>query len=114
MMRGIIVIITALLAVGFLKRKQYIHHWTSLLSIIAGVAIVGIVSVAKSDPEDQDTTPTTMLGVVMLLVSQCFTGLLFITEEKFLSGYYLDPLYVVGLEGMWGLIYFVILLPIFQ
>lgn len=37
MMRGIIVVITALLAVIFLGRKQYRHHWTSLLLIVLGV-----------------------------------------------------------------------------
>lgn len=36
------------------------------------------------------------------------------TEEKILSGYYLDPLLVVGLEGFWGCCYYAILLPIFQ
>ena len=67
---------------------------------------------------DEDTggakTPTTALGIILLLISQCFTGLLFISEEKLLSGYYLDPLLVVGLEGFWGCLYYAILLPIFQ
>ena len=31
-----------------------------------------------------------------------------------LGGYYLDPIMVVGLEGMWGTLYWCILLPIFQ
>ena len=35
-------------------------------------------------------------------------------EEKLLGDYYLDPLKVVGLEGLWGLIIWCILLPIFQ
>jgi len=43
-----------------------------------------------------------------------FAGCQFITEEKLLSSYYLDPMFVVGTEGMWGLLYYLILLPIFQ
>jgi hypothetical protein len=35
-------------------------------------------------------------------------------EEKLLGNYYLDPLKVVGLEGLWGLIIWCVLLPIFQ
>jgi len=31
-----------------------------------------------------------------------------------LGDYYLDPLKVVGLEGMWGVIYYIIALPILQ
>lgn len=50
----------------------------------------------------------------MLILAQCFTGGQFITEEKLFDGYYLDPLFVVGCEGMFGTIYFLILLPIFQ
>lgn len=50
----------------------------------------------------------------MLLVAQLFSGGLFIVEEKLLGDYYLDPLKVVGLEGMWGIIFWCILLPIFQ
>ena len=47
-------------------------------------------------------------------MSQVFAAGLFVVEEKLLGDYYLDPLRVVGLEGMWGLIYYTIALPIFQ
>lgn len=73
MMRGIIVIITALLSIAFLGKKQYCHHWMSLLSIITGVAVVGVVGVSMSAKEDDggdsDTTPTSVLGVLLLLIS---------------------------------------------
>ena len=36
----------------------------------------------------------------------------FVVEEKLLSGYYLDPIKVVGLEGLWGFTYYLIALPI--
>src|SRR6056300_900798 len=39
---------------------------------------------------------------------------MFITEEKLLGDYYLDPFRVVGTEGMWGLCYYLALLPIMQ
>lgn len=35
-------------------------------------------------------------------------------EEKILGDYYLEPFLIVGTEGMWGLGYYLILLPIFQ
>jgi drug/metabolite transporter (DMT)-like permease len=117
MCRGVIVVITAFFSVVFLKRKQYMHHIVSLALIVAGVAIVGYVSVTASDDDkdkgDGAEASTTAFGVILLLVSQCFTGCLFISEEVFLSGYYLDPFLVVGLEGMWGSLIFAVLLPIF-
>lgn len=48
------------------------------------------------------------------MVAQLFSGGLLIVEEKLLGDYYLDPLKVVGLEGVWGFLMTVILLPIFQ
>jgi drug/metabolite transporter (DMT)-like permease len=117
MMRGSIVLITAVFSVIFLGRKQYFHHWSSLFIIVAGVALVGLVGVSSSNNGDDDSknaTPTTFTGVLLLIIAQCFTGGQFITEELFLSGYYLDPFLVVGLEGMWGCIYYAILLPIAQ
>ena len=116
MCRGVIVVITAFFSVVFLKRKQYFHHLLALTFIVAGVAIVGYVSVTASDDDkddgDSSGATTTAFGVILLLVSQCFTGCLFISEEVFLSGYYLDPFLVVGLEGMWGTLAFCIILPI--
>ena len=50
----------------------------------------------------------------MLILAQCFTASQFIIEEKLFSGYYIDPLFAVGCEGMFGLVYWAILLPIFQ
>ena len=39
---------------------------------------------------------------------------MFIVEEKLLGDYYVDPMKVVGLEGMWGLCYYLALLPVMQ
>jgi drug/metabolite transporter (DMT)-like permease len=57
MIRGLTVVITAIMSVIFLKRKQYLHHWLSLTSIVVGVFIVGLVGVTmskKSDDEEVD------------------------------------------------------------
>lgn len=44
MLRGIIVLIVAAMAVIFLKRKLYIHHYSSLACIFIGVFLVGLAS----------------------------------------------------------------------
>ena len=48
MMRGFIVVITALMAMFLLGRKQFVHHWLSLITIVFGVAFVGYVSILDS------------------------------------------------------------------
>jgi len=49
MMSGVIVVITAFMAIQFLGKKQYAHHWVSLFSIVLGVFIVGLVGVMYSN-----------------------------------------------------------------
>jgi hypothetical protein len=50
---------------------------------------------------------------MILILATVFSSGLYVVEEKLLGSYYLDPLKVVGLEGLWGLIMWAILLPIF-
>jgi drug/metabolite transporter (DMT)-like permease len=111
MMRGCIVVITAFMSIIFLGRKQYRHHWVGIVCIISGVAWVGAVSVGSSSG---GSAGAQLFGIVLLLVGQLFAGAQFITEEKILGDYYLEPFKVVGLEGMWGLTYYLALLPIMQ
>lgn len=111
MLRGMIIIITAIMAIIFLKKKLYRHHWSSIACIFIGVAMVGLAAMLFSNGSGQETKPQ---GLILLLVAQLFTGGMFIVEEKLLGDYYLDPLKVVGLEGVWGLLMYCILLPIFN
>jgi len=114
MMRGAIIVITALMSVIFLKRKQHFHHIVSIAVIVTGVALVGYCGIKASDDGDAGKSKTTFFGVMVCIVSQLFAGGQFVVEEKLLDGYYLDPLFVVGCEGFFGLCYYCCLLPIFQ
>ena len=110
MLRGTIIIITAGMMIIFLKKRLYIQHWSSMAVIFTGVFMVGLASITNGNSEDS----TNVFGLILLLIAQLFTGGMFIVEEKLLGDYYLDPLKVVGLEGLWGLIFSCILLPIYQ
>jgi uncharacterized membrane protein len=81
MMRGIIVVITAGMAMVFLGKKQYLHHYVSLFAIVSAVSMVGLVGIAISNKladenpdSDEQTSVTKPLGIILLLISQCFTG----------------------------------------
>ncbi|CDW86516.1 nucleotide-sugar transporter [Stylonychia lemnae] len=117
MLRGMIIIITAVMAIIFLKKKLFRHHWSSIVVIFLGVFMVGLAALYfKTDEEKQQSAgqETKPLGLGLLLLAQLFTGGMFIVEEKLLSDYYLDPLKIVGLEGVWGLLMYAVLLPIFN
>ena len=111
MMRGIIVVITASMSILVNGRKQYAHHWFSLFTIVAGVALVGFLGLMYKTEGESLTSST---GIFLLLASQCFIGGQYITEEKILQGYYLDPFFLVGMEGFWGTVFSLICLPIYQ
>lgn len=110
MIRGIIVIIVAGMARIFLKKKQYRHHIVSMAVLFVGVFLVGLSSMLNPEGSSAETKP---IGILILVIAQLFAGGTFVSEEKLLGDYVLDPLYVVGCEGMWGMFYWAILLPIF-
>jgi hypothetical protein len=65
-------------------------------------------------PQDETTTTTSFLGLICMLISMCFEACLRISEEYFFQDYILDPLFVVGVEGLWGTLIMAIFLPIMQ
>ena len=88
MLRAMIIIITACMSIIFLKRKLYRHHWSSMGIITAGVFLVGLaVYLAQDSNSDTETSPTSPLGVGLILLAQVFGAAMFISEEKLLSNY---------------------------
>lgn len=81
---------------------------TSLALIFIGEVIVGVAAIAYGSNASAD-----VIAIIMLVISKILTGFHFIVEQKLFENYCLDPLKVVGLEGMWGTLYLCILLPIF-
>ena len=111
MMQGSIVLVTALLSIVFLKRTLFRHHWTGLILVVLGISLVGLaVLIASDDDDDQNT----IVGILLMAGSILTQGSQFVIEEKLLGDYYLSPLRIVGWEGIWGMLLFVILLPVFQ
>ncbi|TNV73496.1 hypothetical protein FGO68_gene681 [Halteria grandinella] len=111
MLRSMKIIFTAAMSIVFLKKKLYRHHWTSIGCIFFGLVLVGISVFKNSSAKSIETKP---LGVVILVVASVFSSGLYVVEEKLLGSYQLDPLKVVGLEGMWGCLMWAVLLPLFQ
>ena len=68
MTRGIIVLITALLAFVFLGRKQYRHHLLALCLVFTGVLEVGFVSVKNSNSSNSGSSDE-LYGIILLIIS---------------------------------------------
>ena len=135
MTRGALVLFVGLFSVLFLRRKLYIYQWSALVIVVLGVAIVGLAGAIGSHPsaapQHNSLTHTglhairaavseanvvahgpesfqTILGVLMIAAAQIFTATQFVLEEWILENYALEPLRVVGWEGIFGFIVTVI------
>ena len=113
MMRGTIVVITAFFSIIFLKRRLYRHHWLGLALIVLGDVIVGVASISSTSKSGEDAAEE-LFGIILLIAAQFFFATQFIVEEFFLDGYDLEPFFIVGTEGMWGLAYYLVFLPVMQ
>jgi len=112
MMGGFVVLVVAIMSIIFLKKKQYRHHWLGILLIFIGIGMVAATALLNKG--DSDTSKNPVLGIAMLIGSVIIQGCQYIVEEKLLGSYYLNPMKVVGWEGITGTILFAILLPILQ
>jgi drug/metabolite transporter (DMT)-like permease len=110
MLRSSIVVFSALLALIFLKKKLYRHHFSSIGIIVLGISLGGLSQVLDSE----GGIKLEPLGVIIVLVAQLFGATGYVIEEKFLGEFEdYDPYLMAGVEGVWGFLIWMILLPIF-
>jgi drug/metabolite transporter (DMT)-like permease len=130
MTRGALVLFVGLFSVIFLRRHLGGWKWASLFIVVAGVALVGLAGVLEkggpSIPGDSQPNPDvhdnlirkyaraaisslethtpaeTILGITMIAGAQIFTASQFVLEESIMERYSMDPIQVVGWEGVFG------------
>ena len=110
MFRGAIIIFTCTASILFLKNKYYRQHFLGIVIVVIGLIIVGI-NAALGGKDEFDSK--IILGIFLVTLSQVFSCFLFVSEEKILKNYDVPPLKAVGMEGMWGVGCYIILLFIF-
>lgn len=111
MLRGAIIIITCAFSIIFLSKYPKNYQWLGVGIVFLGVFLVGLSSQIYASKGGEETN---ILGILMLLASLMFQGFQFIYQEKILNKYKCHPMQLVAWEGTWGVISFLILLPIFE
>lgn len=113
MTRGALVLFVGLFSVVFLKRRLHLFQWLSLVGVVTGVAVVGLAGAIWPDQQKKaaGVAPTAevrsdallaIVGVLMIAGAQIFTATQFVLEEWMLERSTIDPLRVVGWEGIFG------------
>ena len=112
MLRGSVIIFTAMASIFFLKRKLYRHNFLGIGLIVLGLLLVGAGAFWElGNGKGAQNEP---LGFLLVIIAQLFSAAMFISEEKLLKTYKCHPLKLVGFEGMWGTIIYSILMIIFK
>jgi len=114
MLRGSLIIFTAIFSIIFLKSKIYRHNYLGIFSVILGLFLVGLAAFSKSSEEKPDESDNVVLGFCLVIFAQIFSATQFILEENFMKRYDCPPLKAVGWEGVWGSIFYIIFLIIAQ
>ena len=126
MTRGALVLFVGLFSVWFLKRHLGMYKWFSLFVVVFGVAIVGL---AGAITKDHKATPSmlgdvdahtaapsqavlTVIGVLLIAGAQIFTASQFVLEERIMEKYAMEPIKVVGWEGLFGFVVTAIIMVI--
>ncbi|KAF4666519.1 hypothetical protein FOL47_004059 [Perkinsus chesapeaki] len=117
MMRGSIIVFSALLSMVFLHRKMNKQNWLGIFLCVVAVTLVGYANLMSHDnattAKSNTSTALVVFGMVMIVLSQIIQSLQLVTEEKFMKNINIPPFLVVGMEGIWGtLIMIFITLPI--
>lgn len=118
MTRGALVLFVGLFSVLFLRRHLRLFQWLSLGGVVLGVAVVGLAGAiwpdektAASGSESLDSsggegelsdTAAAVIGVLLIAGAQIFTATQFVLEEWILENSPIEPIEVVGWEGLFG------------
>ncbi|KAH7889648.1 hypothetical protein F5I97DRAFT_1802606 [Phlebopus sp. FC_14] len=133
MTRGALVLFVGALSVIFLRRRLWLYQWISLLTVMAGVSLVGysgslikdtiksaanlvagqVTDHSPTEPVDEPDVTRVVIGVFFVLFAQIFTATQFVVEEKIMSRWTVAPLVAVGFEGLFGALTILLLMPIF-
>lgn len=107
MLRGSVIIFTAMVAVIFLKKRLPLFQWCSIFVVVTGVAIVGVQSVLESGSSGGSGS---ILGVLLIIGAQIIVAFQMNAQERFLTKFETPLLRLVGLEGIFGCIILGVLL----
>ncbi|KAK4137810.1 hypothetical protein BT67DRAFT_122237 [Trichocladium antarcticum] len=122
MTRGALVLFVGVFSVVFLRRRLHAFQWLSLVGVVVGVAVVGLAGAIQPDRKHAGggggggadggegveagevgaDALRVIVGVLMIAGAQIFTATQFVLEEWILERSAIEPIRVVGWEGLFG------------
>ncbi len=113
MARGAVIIFSAFFSVKLMNKKLYGYHYASILLVAVAVGLVGWAGTSgKSSTQSTEDAKNAFIGLVFVVLAQLLTALQIVVEEHMMVSLNVSPMLLVGLEGIWGLVFYVLLIPI--
>uniref|UniRef100_A0A2H8TMK8 Transmembrane protein C2orf18 n=1 Tax=Melanaphis sacchari TaxID=742174 RepID=A0A2H8TMK8_9HEMI len=114
MLRGAVIIFTAIFSKIFVHRQVSIRHWLGIFTIIIGLATVGASDLLSSSKSSTNSVNEIIIGDLLILAAQILTAAQMVYEEKYVVTNDIPPLQAVGWEGVFGfLIMSLLLVPFY-
>ncbi|XP_050442960.1 solute carrier family 35 member F6-like [Adelges cooleyi] len=112
MLRGAVIIFTAIFSKLFVNRKVSLRHWLGIFTIMVGLATVGASDflTTKDTNKNNYTTGGIITGDLLILAAQIITAIQMVYEEKYVVSNDIPPLQAVGWEGVFGFLMMSVLL----
>lgn len=125
MTRGALVLFVGLFSVVFLRRRLRLFQWLSLVGVVLGVAVVGLAGVIYHEKDAvkshamvkaalDSSALLSIVGVLLIAGAQIFTATQFVLEEYILERWAIEPIKVVGWEGIFGFVVTVLGMVVLQ
>ncbi|EME27408.1 Solute carrier family 35 member F6 [Galdieria sulphuraria] len=100
MLRGAMLVFTALFSVLFLKRKLTFHHYVSIFLNILGISLVGLANILSE--KDIAMRGNLVMGIILMIFGQCAQAAQVVVEEYFCQDLNMPSIRVVTYEGLFG------------
>ncbi|EFO64166.1 Integral membrane protein [Giardia lamblia P15] len=104
-LRGFAIVFCLVLAIPLLRRKPKMWEIMGVCFAFLGLVLVGVATtIQEQNLGEYGSAFTTIMGVFLVISGQLFSATQFLMEEKILKSQDIDPLMVVGWEGVCGVI----------
>ena len=106
MMRGSILLFTALFSIFYRHKKLVLVDWIGVITTIVGITIVGISSIFNNNDDSDNLQNVSIkmqvLGMFLIIIAQGLQAFQTIIEEELLHDVNATESEIVSYEGIWG------------
>lgn len=114
MFKGAILVTTALFSKILFKMKLERRHIVGGGLALAGLVVVGLSELFDQKPGQQSEFSKEVIGYAFMIVSLFFNGFLYAYEQLLMRKHSINPMEMVGGEGVFGMIFVMLIAMTFS